>query len=216
MTARGEGRRDTSNEIAPQSDIRSCRFCGHLAVRSRHGLVVAMTAVEHGPTPFQRALTWVALALTVVLLILGIAWYGFSLDVHQRFWSDIFGRISGPMTFRFFLQPTMALIAAIPDGLRDAREGHAHFFWTAHGDDSVKHGRLREGLYATARILLLGLSMDMIYQYKVFDQFYPVEAVLFALVLAVIPYFIWRWIVERLARWRIHGSGAGAMGSPDE
>jgi hypothetical protein len=158
--------------------------------------------IAAGPSTLQRLTLWLALALTAVLLALGIAWYGFSLQVHQRFWSDIFGRVSGPMTFRFFLQPTMALIAAIPDGLRDAREGHAHFFWTSRSDEALKRGRLREGLYATARILLLGLSMDLIYQYRVFDHFYPVEAVLFAIVLAVIPYFIWRWLVERIARGR--------------
>jgi hypothetical protein len=158
-----------------------------------------MTAGQ--PTRFQFALTWLALTLTVALLALGTFWYGVSLDVHQRFWNDIFGRLSGPMTFRLFLQPIMALIAALPDGINDARDGRTVFFWVAADDPAVRHGRLREGLIATARILLLGLCMDVIYQMKVFGQFYPVEAVVFALLLAVIPYFIWRWIIERIARW---------------
>ena len=55
-------------------------------------------------------------------------WYGFSLEVHHRFWSDIADRVQGPMTFRFYLQPTMALIAAIPDGINDARNGRSAFF----------------------------------------------------------------------------------------
>jgi hypothetical protein len=175
-----------------------------------------MTKASHEPTPFQLKLTWFALALTVVLLILGIYWYGFSLDVHKRFWNDIFDRFGGPMTFRVFLQPIMGLIAAVPDGIRDARQGHSAFFWTGHGDPTVKHGRLREGLMATARIMLLGQSIDAIYQYRVLDQFYPVEAVLFALVLCVIPYFFWRWLVERIASWRKAHAHHGAMGSPDE
>src|SRR5688572_13825680 len=83
------------------------------------------------PSKFQRALTWVAVVASLVLLVAGIAWHGFSLEVHQRFWDDVFGRLSGPMTFRFFLQPTMALIAALPDGINDARHGHSSFFWTA-------------------------------------------------------------------------------------
>ena len=49
--------------------------------------------------------------------------------------------------------------------------------------------------------MLLGLSMDLIYQHKVSTQFYPAEAVVIALLLAVVPYFILRWIVERMARW---------------
>ena len=35
------------------------------------------------------------------------------------------------MTFRFYLQPAMALLAAIPDGIRDARAGHKSFFWSS-------------------------------------------------------------------------------------
>lgn len=105
------------------------------------------------------------------------------------------------MTFRFYLQPTMALIAAIPDGIRDAREGHKVFFWTALLNPSQHAGRLREGVYSTARIILLGISMDAIYQFKALEQFYPAEAAVMAILLAVIPYFIFRWIIECIARW---------------
>jgi hypothetical protein len=156
---------------------------------------------DGAPSTLAVAMTWMALILTCALLALGGYRYGFSLDVHQRFWSDIADRIHGPMTFRFYLQPTMALIAAIPDGINDARNGHSAFFWTAHGDPDVRHGRLREGLTATARIVLLGLSMDVIYQYRVLDHFYPAEAAVMAIMLAVIPYFVFRWIVERAAAW---------------
>ena len=112
------------------------------------------------------------------------------------------------MTFRFFLQPTMAAIAALHDGIKDAREGHKSFFWTAWRDSTQHTGRLREGLLSTARIMLLGISMDVIYQFKVLDRFYPVEALVMAILLAVIPYFVFRWIVERAARWWLARKGA--------
>jgi hypothetical protein len=38
--------------------------------------------------------------------------------------------------------------------------------------------RLNEGLNATARIILLGLIMDAIYQAIVLKRFYPAEAVI--------------------------------------
>ena len=47
--------------------------------------------------------------------------YGFSAEVHQRLWQDIFDRPGGPMSFRFILQPLMAAIAALHDGAKDAR-----------------------------------------------------------------------------------------------
>ncbi len=103
------------------------------------------------------------------------------------------------MTFRFFLQPTMAGIAALHDGIKDARHGHTSFLWSAWGDPTQRTGR-REGLIAVARIMLLGISMDVIYQLTEFDSFYPAEAAVIAILLAVIPYFIFRWIVEHAAR----------------
>jgi hypothetical protein len=175
-----------------------------------------MKTADH-PSQFQTRLTLFVLAITIALIVLGIYWYGFSLDVNQRFWSDIFDRIGGPMTFRIFLQPIMGLIAAVPDGINDAKHGHSAFFWTGRGDPAVKHGRLNQGLISTARIMLLGLSIDAIYQYRELDQFYPVEAVLFALIFCVIPYFIWRWIIEHIAAlWLRRQSHKTAMGSPDE
>ena len=162
------------------------------------------------PSRSARVVGWIAVGLSLVLLVWGIAQYGLSLEVQQRFWSDIFARATGPMTFRFYLQPTMALIAAVHDGLRDTRFGHHSFFWTAADDTTKQAGRLREGVRATARIVLLGLSMDVIYQIKVLDRFYPVEALMMAILLAVVPYFIFRWIVEGVSRWSLARRGTGS------
>ncbi len=159
----------------------------------------------------QRIMTWLAVVLTIGLLLAGILLHGFSTEVHERFWSDIFGRTDGPMTFRFFLQPTMAFLAALPDGIEDARHGHTAFFWTQRSRNSPRPGRLRQALVSTARVVLLGISMDVIYQLRVFDRFFPGEAVLMALLLAFIPYFLFRWLVERVACWwmgrRVNGLG---------
>jgi hypothetical protein len=156
---------------------------------------------ETAPSKLAVAMTWLVVAISVALMVVGIYWYGVSWEVQQRFWADIFGRFGGPMTFRFYLQPAMAFIAALIDGINDARYGHKSFFWSVRGDPTQRAGRLREGLISTARVALLGLSMDAIYQFKVLDRFYPAEAVMMALLLAVIPYFIFRWIVEKVARW---------------
>jgi hypothetical protein len=166
----------------------------------------------NAPSTLATAMTWIAVALAVVMLGLGAVWYGVSFDVQRRFWADIADRLHGPMTFRFYLQPAMALIAAIPDGIRDARAGHKSFFWSTLWDSTATTGRLKEGLTSVARVILLGLSMDVIYQIKELDQFYPAEAVMMAILLAVIPYFVFRWIIEHMARWWLahHGTGKAA------
>lgn len=139
-------------------------------------------------------------ALAVLLLLLGAVWYGASSEVLQRLWQDLVDRPSGPMSFRFFLQPAMAAIAATHDGIRDAQLGRSPYFWTVLSNPAERSGRLREGLVSTARIILLGLGMDAIYQLKALGTFYPVEALLIALALACIPYFLIRGPVDRIAR----------------
>ncbi len=94
------------------------------------------------------------------------------------------------MTFRFILQPIMAAFAALHDGMKDATSGRSPYLWTILVDSKERGGRLREGLIATARVILLGLCMDVIYQLVVLKTFYPGEAVIVALVLAFVPYLI--------------------------
>jgi hypothetical protein len=65
-----------------------------------------------------------------------------------------------------------------------------------------RRGRLWEGIVSTARILILGVVMDTIYQWVVFKTFYPVQAAVIAVLLAFVPYLLLRGPVERIAhRW---------------
>jgi hypothetical protein len=163
-----------------------------------------------GTTSTSGVLAQAVVLISIVLVVGGVVWYGGSSDVLQRQWQDLTGRTSGPMTFRFFLQPTMAAIAALHDGLKDARLGRSPYFWTVLLDPEERSGRLREGLVSTARIILLGLGMDAIYQFKVFGTFYPVEALVITLALAFVPYLLLRGPVDRIARHWL-----GKSSSPD-
>jgi hypothetical protein len=104
---------------------------------------------------------------------------------------------------RFVLQPSMAAIAAIHDGRGDARLGRAPYLMTVVRNPQERIGRLRDGLNASARIILLGLTMDIIYQALVLRTFYPDEALVVALLLAFVPYLIIRELVVRIERMRI-------------
>ena len=67
-------------------------------------------------------------AIAIAFLAGGVFFYGVSTDVLHRMWGDLFGRYSGPMTFRFILQPAMAAIAATRDAVNDARMERSPFF----------------------------------------------------------------------------------------
>lgn len=158
----------------------------------------------------HSALAWVVALVAVVLILLGVVWYGVSSEVLQRQWQDLTGRPGGPMSFRFILQPAMAAIAATHDGIRDAQLGRSPYFWTIVNDPEKRSGRLREGWVSTARIILLGIGMDAIYQLKVLGAFYPGEALLIALALAFVPYALLRGPIARIARWWLDSRSGGS------
>src|SRR5580704_11264318 len=145
------------------------------------------------------------IVLALVLFVAGILWHGVTTATFQRLWHDLFERTDAPMRFRFVLQPLMAAIAAVHDAREDARAGRSPYFVTMLRNPQERVGLLREGLNATARIILLGLVMDVIYQLLVLKTFYPNEALVIALLLAFVPYLIIRGLVFRVARSRIRG-----------
>jgi hypothetical protein len=101
----------------------------------------------------------------------------------------------------------MAGLAALHDGIKDARLGRDPYFRAVLTDAHQRAARVREALVATGRIILLGLAMDIIYQARVLHTFYPGEAALVALLLAVVPYFLLRGPIARVARrWRARKS----------
>jgi hypothetical protein len=137
--------------------------------------------------------------LALILIIAGVIWHGVTLETLQRLWLDLVERPRGPMTLRFIMQPAMAAIAAFHDGMKDARSGSSPYFWTIINRPQERTARLREGLNSTARLILMGVGMDTIYQYKMFDTFYPVEALDIAVLLAFVPYLLMRGAVTRIA-----------------
>jgi len=144
--------------------------------------------------------------LIIAFIVVGAVWYGFSTEVRQRVWENLVNRPGGPMTFRIILQPIMAAVAALRDGLNDAKLGRTPYLWALFTNPSERAGLLLEGLISTARIILLGLAMDVIYQAIVLKTFYPGEAVIVALALAFLPYLLLRGPIARIAhRWRREG-----------
>ena len=156
---------------------------------------------------FSRAVV----ALIAAFSLGGVIWYGLAPETLARMWQNLVDRPFGPMLFRFFLQPTMAAIAAVTSGMQDARLGRTPFWQAVLTSPTERAGRLNEAVVDTSRIMLLGLVMDSIYQYIEFDSFHPGEAVIITLALAFLPYLLLRGIVARVARkWVGPGAAKGA------
>ena len=126
-------------------------------------------------------------------------------DMLNRIWEDLVGRIHGPMSFRFFLQPSMAAIFALRDGIRDAHKGEPAYFWSLFTDSSHRSDRIRAGWKAISRVFILGAIMDLVYQLIVLHRLYPGEALIVATGLAIVPYIVLRGPINRLVQYWTYG-----------
>jgi hypothetical protein len=120
-------------------------------------------------------------------------------DTLTRIFDNLLGRFDGPMHFRIVLQPLMAVIFAIRDGRKDAREGRVAYFWALFTEPGNRRYLLRAGWKSVGKIFVFALILDAVYQSIVLHRFYPGEALLVAFVLAIIPYLLVRGPANRLA-----------------
>ena len=121
-------------------------------------------------------------------------------DVITRFWTDLVGRLTGPMSFRMIMQPIMASLFALRDGMKDARGGRPAYLWTVVSDPAERRYLLSDGWKAVGKVFILAVVLDVLYQLMVFRWVYPLELLSVALALAVVPYAVLRGPVNRLAR----------------
>jgi hypothetical protein len=147
--------------------------------------------------------------LLVGFSLAGLVTYGLpTSETFARIGETLRQRVGGLFSFRFILQPVMAAIMAMLDGYSDAKSDETPYLQRMVSAPREIKANLSDALYSTARIILLGLAMDTIYQIVVFDAFFPFEAAVMAILLAVLPYLILRGPFHRLIGWWLAKSGS--------
>jgi len=119
-------------------------------------------------------------------------------EILTRFFENIVGRVHGPMNFRMLLQPLMAIIFAFRDGRKDAREGKPAYAWALFSNPGHRRDMLRDGWKSVGKVFVIALVLDAIYQFITVKWFYPVEALVVALMLAIVPYLLLRGPINRV------------------
>jgi hypothetical protein len=98
----------------------------------------------------------------------------------------------------------MAMFYAYRDGLLDARSGRPPYLFTILTEPAERTELLAHGIKSVSRVIVLGVMMDTIYQLFVLGgRFRPLELVV-VLLLAFVPYLMFRGPFNRLARRRMH------------
>jgi hypothetical protein len=118
----------------------------------------------------------------------------------STFWADFIERFDGPLHFRLFVQPLMAILFAVRDGRRDAREGRSAYLWSLVTDADERRYLLESGWKGIAKVFVLAFALDVVYQFMEWHGLKPLQALLTATILAVIPYALLRGPINRLVR----------------
>jgi hypothetical protein len=142
------------------------------------------------------------------------------LDTISRSVEQLLGRASGPLHFRLFIMPIVVTILAIRAHRKDVREGHPIYLGAFLKDPTERRRLLRTGLMDFGRVFIIACVLDTTYQILVLKAFYPVQMLIVAVACAIVPYFLVRGPIMRLAHWlRLRLSGAAgtstAAAKPD-
>ena len=120
------------------------------------------------------------------------------LEILHRIGGDLVDRVTGPMHFRVYIQPFMALLFATISGIKDAREGKPPFFWDLFTVQEHRREMLRDLWKSVGKVFILAAILDAIYQVVEQGFIYPFEIILVAIILAILPYVLFRGIVTRI------------------
>jgi len=128
------------------------------------------------------------------------------LDIFTRVWDNLISRTEGPMHLRFLLQPLMSLVFAFIAGFRDAKSSTVPYLWRLKISEGQRKEIAGEALKDIGKVFIIAVVLDIIYQLVVIfvrkteTAFYPLESVIVAAVLAIVPYFIFRGPINRVVR----------------
>jgi hypothetical protein len=112
----------------------------------------------------------------------------------------LFGRFGGPLNFRLVVMPLVVTILANRAHLRDVREGRPTVLWTFLKNPAERRRLFRSGLKDFGKVFIVACVLDTTYQIMVLRSFYLGEMLVVAVVCAIVPYFLVRGPITRLAR----------------
>jgi hypothetical protein len=86
---------------------------------------------------------------------------------------------------------------AVRAGWRDAQQGRGLYGWEIIGNPVNRRELLREGWKDIAKVFVVAMIVDVIYQIRELGWLYPEEALIVAAKLALLPYLLLRGLTNR-------------------
>lgn len=132
----------------------------------------------------------------------------------RDFFTDILARFSGAGRLRFIVQPTVALVMGVRDGIKDAREGHRPFVLALLSKQARKYDLLRSSFASVRDLISIAIILDVISQFLIFQRIHPGAALLVGPILIAIPYALSRALATSLSRKRSRSAQVGSRITP--
>jgi hypothetical protein len=120
----------------------------------------------------------------------------------RSFIEDIPRRVAGPGWFRFILQPLVAVILGIRNGIADAGCGRPPYLFGVFFNRGLRRELLASAFTTVANLLLMGILLDSVFQYVILGASYPGAALVVGPTLVVAPYAVARALANRFTRLR--------------
>lgn len=127
-------------------------------------------------------------------------------DFFSRSWQEIVARPGGPLALRFYLQPIVATLLAVRDGVKDARTDRPIYLWALVTAPGQRRELLRSGWSSIAKVFVIAFVLDSVYQFMVLKGVRPLQGLAIAALLALVPYVAIRGPINRIVRGARGGS----------
>ena len=111
----------------------------------------------------------------------------------------IVARLTGEMSFRFILQPAIAVFLGIRDGLMDAKAGTPPFIADLIFSPKDRDRQLKSAFHRLLTPIIVSTVLDAIAQHLIFGHINPLGAVLVGTFVMGIPYALARGVTNRIA-----------------
>jgi len=160
----------------------------------------------------SRRVTIILACLTLLVLALSVP--GSLRDAFDRggiylfshaFFEDIPKRLAGPGRFRFVLQPLIATLLGIRNGLADARAGRPPYLYGVLFHRELRGELVRTGFETVVNLVLMGILLDAVFQWVILGVSHPGAALVVGPVLIAGPYTLARALSNRAAGLRGRG-----------
>ena len=122
------------------------------------------------------------------------------MEFDRSFGEGLEARMTGPGKGRFILQPLIAIALGVRDGITDAKQGKPPYFIRVLFKSERKLYVLKTGIKSIATPLTVGIVLDMILQWVIFQGVYLLPAIIAGTILVAFPYALARGLSNRVAR----------------